>query len=126
MAPKRSAGWSTSSPARDLDGIEVERRLLYGQGHRRRLSRQRRLRKKFDGGNLLLTAGYRHRSRLDAQDRDWAVTPFESVNYGGWSGNSNLGNFVANTAAATLFHDNGCAALGGQLTITPSEPWWCR
>ena len=41
---------------------------------------------KGDSGNILLTAGYRHRSRLDAQDRNWAVAPFESPNYGGWSG----------------------------------------
>ncbi|WP_372782473.1 TonB-dependent receptor domain-containing protein [Phenylobacterium sp.] len=73
--------------------------------------------KKFDGGNLLLTAGYRHRSRLDAQDRDWAVRPFESINYGGWSGNSNPGNLVVNNAGgAQLFRDNGCNQLGGQLT----------
>ena len=92
------------SAVRDTDG-EYRGSIAYG--------------KKFDAGNILLTAGYRHRSRLDAQDRDWAVTPFESINYGGWSGNSNPGNFVANTAAgAVLFHDNGCTALGGQLTNT--------
>lgn len=71
----------------------------------------------FDGGNVLLTAGYRHRSRLDAQDRDWAVAPFESINYGGWSGNSNPGNYqINNTAGTHLFRDNGCGELGGQLT----------
>jgi iron complex outermembrane receptor protein len=74
---------------------------------------------KGDNGNILLTAGYRHRSRVDAQDRDWAIQPFESVNYGGWSGNSNPGNYVANTpAGAFLFRDNGCTELGGQLTNT--------
>ena len=73
--------------------------------------------KKFDDGNILLTAGYRHRSRLDARDRDWAIQKFESVNYGGWSGNSNPGNYLSNTpAGAFLFRDNGCTELGGQLT----------
>jgi len=74
---------------------------------------------KGDNGNILLTAGYRHRSRVDAKDRSWAIQPFESVNYGGWSGNSNPGNYVANTpAGAFLFRDNGCTELGGQLTNT--------
>ncbi|MDP3855685.1 TonB-dependent receptor domain-containing protein [Phenylobacterium sp.] len=72
-----------------------------------------------DSGNILLTAGFRHRSRVDAKDRDWAIQPFESVNYGGWSGNSNPGAYVANTpAGAFLFRDNGCAELGGVLTNT--------
>ena len=74
---------------------------------------------KGDSGNILLTAGYRHRSRLDAQDRNWAVAPFESPNYGGWSGNSNPGNYVANSVGgAFAFRDNGCAELGGVLTNT--------
>jgi iron complex outermembrane receptor protein len=92
------------SAVKDTDG-EYRASVAYG--------------KKFDSGNVLLTAGYRHRSRLDAKDRDWAVTPFESVNYGGWSGNSNPGNYVNNTTSgAHLFRDNGCTALGGQLTNT--------
>ena len=76
---------------------------------------------KGDAGNILLTAGYRHRSRLDAQDRSWAVKPFQSPFYGGWSGNSNPGNYIRNVLngpATTLFRDNGCNELGGQLTIT--------
>jgi hypothetical protein len=51
------------------------------------------------------------------------VTPFESINYGGWSGNSNPGNLVNNTVAgAHLFRDNGCNELGGQLTGTAVTP----
>ena len=75
--------------------------------------------KKMDNGNILLTAGYRHRSRLDAKDRDWAIQKFKSPNYGGFSGNSNPGNYVSNTpGGAFLFRDNGCMELGGQLTNT--------
>jgi iron complex outermembrane receptor protein len=104
---------------RDLDGFEVNTDYSYVKDTDGEYRGSIAYGKKFDGGNILLTAGYRHRSRLDAQDRDWAVTPFESVNYGGWSGNSNPGTYVANTqAGAALFHDNGCAALGGQLTNT--------
>ena len=47
----------------------------------------------FDRGNILLSAGYRVRSRLDAQDRSYAVRPFESVFYGGWSGSASPGSY---------------------------------
>jgi iron complex outermembrane receptor protein len=80
---------------------------------------------KGDRVNTLLTFGYRHRSRLDAQDRDWAVRSFQSPFSGGWSGNSNPGNYILNTPngpAATLFRDNGCNELGGQLTRTSAVP----
>lgn len=72
-----------------------------------------------DRGNILLTAGYRHRSRLDMLDRGWAKSPYEDPNYGGWTGATNPGFYVANTASlspAILFRDNGCAELGGVLT----------
>lgn len=102
---------------RDLDGFEVNADYSYVKDTDGEYRGSVAFGKKFDGGNVLLTAGYRHRSRLDAKDRDWAVTPFESINYGGWSGNSNPGNYQFSTAATThLFRDNGCTQLGGQLT----------
>jgi len=104
---------------KDLDGFEVIGDYSYVKDTDGEYRGSVAYGKKFDNGNILLTAGYRHRSRLDAKDRDWAVTPFESVNYGGWSGNSNPGNYQFNTVATTqLFRDNGCTALGGQLTNT--------
>ncbi|MFL5296826.1 MAG: TonB-dependent receptor domain-containing protein [Phenylobacterium sp.] len=104
---------------KDLDGFEVIGDYSFVKDTDGEYRASVAYGKKFDNGNVLLTAGYRHRSRLDAKDRDWAVTPFESVNYGGWSGNSNPGNYVNNTVAgAHLFRDNGCNELGGQLTNT--------
>jgi iron complex outermembrane receptor protein len=104
---------------KDLDGFEVIGDYSYVKDTDGEYRGSVAYGKKFDNGNILLTAGYRHRSRLDAKDRDWAVAPFESVNYGGWSGNSNPGNYVNNTVAgAHLFRDNGCTVLGGQLTNT--------
>jgi iron complex outermembrane receptor protein len=47
---------------------------------------------RFDNGNVLLTAGYRHRSRLDIHERDWAILPYYAGAAGGFSGNSNPGN----------------------------------
>jgi iron complex outermembrane recepter protein len=83
---------------------------------------------KLDNGNVLFTYGYRHRSRLDIRDRDWALQPFESAAYGGWSSGSNPGVYVDNTSAGTArFRDNGCAELGGVLTsggvpVGPTTP----
>ena len=104
---------------RDLDGIEVNGDYSYVKDTDGEYRGSVAFGKKFDAGNVLLTAGYRHRSRLDVHDRDWAIRPFESANYGGWSGNSNPGNYVNSTPALTpLFRDNGCNELGGQLTNT--------
>ena len=106
---------------KDLDGFEVIADYSAVQDTNGEYRGSIAYGKKWDNGNLLLTAGYRHRSRLDAQDRKWAVAPFESANYGGWSANSNPGNYQTNNAGNTpgsafLFRDNGCNELGGQLT----------
>ena len=75
---------------------------------------------------MLLSFGYRHRSRLDVHERDWAITPFYAAAAGGYSSNSNPGNYFQNlanstqAAAAYAFRDNGCAALGGTLTRVQS------
>ncbi len=102
---------------KDLDGFEFNGDYSYVQDTDGEYRASLAYGKKFDAGNILLTAGYRHRSRLDIKDRDFGILPFESPNYGGWSGNSNPGNYVASTVAgAYLFRDNGCNELGGQLT----------
>ncbi len=105
------------SAIQDTDG-DYEANLAWGMQNER--------------GNILLTAGYRHRSRLDMLDRDWARQRFEDANYGGWTGASNPGVYVANAATlspATLFRDNGCVELGGVLTngttgqpVSPGNP----
>ncbi|MDO8798779.1 TonB-dependent siderophore receptor [Phenylobacterium sp.] len=84
---------------KDSDGGDYDASIAYG--------------KIFDNGNLLLTAGYRARGRLDAQDRDYAVRPFESVFYGGWSGSASPGSYGTPSGGA-LFRDNGCNVLGSQ------------
>ena len=104
---------------KDLDGFEFNGDYSYVKDTDGEYRASLAYGKKFDAGNILLTAGYRHRSRLDIKDRDFGILPFESPNYGGWSGNSNPGNYVGSTVAGGfLFHDNGCNELGGQLTNT--------
>ena len=75
----------------------------------------------FDNGNILLSAGWQHRSELKVTDRDWAVRPFAENPEGGWSGGSSVTGFlpVAQTPtgawvpAGAGVLDAGCAPLGG-------------
>ncbi|WP_293375448.1 TonB-dependent receptor [Phenylobacterium sp. SCN 70-31] len=101
---------------RDLDGFDVEGEYSLIDGSNGDYQTNLAWGKRFDNGNVLLTAGYRHRSRLDIHDRDWALRSFDFGGYagaGGWTGASNPGLFLA---GANLFRDNGCEELGGTLT----------
>ena len=86
---------------------------------------------KADNFNVMLTAGYRHRSELAVKDRSWALrtgTAGYLVNpLGGWAGTGNPGQYQAPAAApvgspntgftsatfAAALPDIGCAANGG-------------
>jgi iron complex outermembrane receptor protein len=86
---------------------------------------------KGDRANILLSAGYRHRSELSVKSRDWALrtgtTGYLQNPLGGWAGTGNPGQYqYAATApvgsASTGFTsanfagalpDIGCAANGG-------------
>jgi iron complex outermembrane receptor protein len=110
---------------KDLNALEVEGEYTYVDGSDGDYLGNLAWGKKWDNGNVLLTAGYRHRSRLDIHERDWAIGDFASTGgyngAGGWTGAANPGFYVANSVAGTtLFRDNGCAELGGTLTNTVS------
>ena len=116
---------------RDLNGFDVEGEYTKVDGSDGDYQGSVAWGKKFDAGNILLTAGYRHRSRLDIHERDWAIQGFAtSGGYngaGGWTGAANPGFYQANVpvaqrAANPSFRDNGCAELGGTLTNTVALP----
>jgi len=75
----------------------------------------------FDHGDVLLSAGYQHRSQLKTTDRDWAIQPYLNDPEGGWSGGNAIAPFIpifqngagAWGPAAGFKLDAGCAALGG-------------
>ncbi|WP_375269359.1 TonB-dependent receptor domain-containing protein [Phenylobacterium sp.] len=106
---------------KDLDGFEVDGEYTYIDGSDGDYSLDLAWGSIFERGNVLLTAGYRHRSRLDINDRDWARTRMDAVYYGGWSGSGNPG-YYGTPGGTTFFRDNGCLELGGQLTagVTPT------
>lgn len=100
----------------DLDGIEVGAEYSEIAGSDGDYSGSLAWGTKLENGNILVAFGYRHRSRLDIHERDWAIQPFESAFYGGWTGAGNPGNYTLNNAAGTaFFRDNGCNELGGFL-----------
>ncbi len=106
----------------DLDGFELGGEYALIDGSNGDYEANAAWGRKFENGNVLLTAGYRHRSRLDIHDRDWALRGFDFGGYagaGGWTGASNPGLFLA---GANLFRDNGCAELGGVLTNNVTYP----
>ena len=109
---------------KDLDGFEVDGEYSFIDGSKGDYRVDGAWGKQFDNGNVFFTAGYRHRSRLDIHDRDWAIQSFDQAGYagaGGWTGASNPGLFLA---GANLFRDNGCEELGGTLTnnVTYQNP----
>lgn len=107
---------------KDLDGLEIDGEYSLIDGSNGDYQANAAWGRKFDNGNILLTAGYRHRSRLDVHDRDWALRDFDHGGYagaGGWTGASNPGLFLA---GANLFRDNGCEELGGVLTNNVTYP----
>jgi iron complex outermembrane receptor protein len=109
----------------DLNGFEAEGEYSHIDGSKGDYHANLAWGWKFDEGNILLTAGYRRRSRLDIHDRDWAVRPFEFGGYngsGGWTGAANPGFYQNASTATFLFRDNGCAELGGTLTNNVTFP----
>lgn len=86
----------------------------------------------FENGNILLSAGWQHRSELKVTDRDWAVRPFADNPEGGWSGGSSVTGVVPITQTATGawvpllpgITDPGCAPLGG--IVVPGAIPSCR
>jgi iron complex outermembrane receptor protein len=106
----------------DLDGLELDAEYSYIEDSDGDYSTSVAWGKRFERGNLLFAATYRHRSRLDVRDRDWALARYDDANYGGWTGAGNPGFYVNPTTGATLFRDNGCTELGGQLTDATTAP----
>lgn len=109
---------------KDLNGFEVDGEYALIDGSNGDYNANAAWGKRFENGNVLLTAGYRHRSRLDIHERDFALKPFDfagSSGAAGFTGAANPGFYVA---GATAFRDNGCAELGGTLTrsVTFTNP----
>jgi iron complex outermembrane recepter protein len=112
---------------KNLDGIEVKADYRYIDGSDGDYGGSIAFGETFDWGNILLTAGWQHRSELDATERDW---PFRGY-YGlpeSYSSGGNPSSFLptgpvgANpfTILGGVTRDAGCAPLGGTPAFTGS------
>lgn len=109
----------------DLDGLELAGQYAAVRGSDDDYEGSIAWGSKTDTGNFLIAASYRHRSRMDIRERDWAHGIYLDSGYGGWTGNSNPGNYIINTTGTTqtaFFRDNGCQELGGVLVTGTGMP----
>ncbi len=126
---------------KDLNGFEFDAQYGYVRDTTGDYEGNLAWGKKFDNGNVLLTAGYRRRSVLHTLERDWAIVPYAQDPNAGWTTTTSVvnyqtpgaTNFAAGTyigpdglpyslSAAQPIRDNGCTQLGGQLTSTAGVP----
>ena len=63
--------------------------------------------------DVLVTVGYRHRSELNAVERDFAVNTIQENPQGGFSSFGNPGVYTIPTTTPTAFVDPACQTLGG-------------
>ena len=115
----------------DLDGFEVFGQYQAIAGSDGDFDTSLAWGKKWDNANALITVGYRERSKLPIQERDWALrsgaSGFMENPLGGWASTGNPGQYnYATTAPIGLpntgftsasftggLQDIGCAANGG-------------
>ena len=132
---------------RDLEGFEVNAQYQAVSGSAGDYEGSVAWGHKGERLDVLLTAGYRHRSELSIGDRDWALRPglagYLENPLGGWSNRGNPGlyqyaaappagspdtGYSAATFAAPLL-DIGCLSSGGNpyyLTTTIVNPAGCN
>ncbi|MGE0044296.1 MAG: TonB-dependent receptor plug domain-containing protein [Hyphomonadaceae bacterium] len=101
---------------RDLDGLEVRGNYSAIEGSDGDYDAGLNWGAVFDRGNILLSAGHRHRSELDTLDRDFSSRPFTAFDpaaFGGWSSFSNPGPYAIDTGITQRFLDPACTELSG-------------
>jgi iron complex outermembrane receptor protein len=132
---------------RDVDGIEANVDYRYIDGSDGDYTADVMWGTTFDRGNLLAIAGYQHRSRLNAREREWSQTEFlENRSTTNWAQSGSPGSYVFQTAggatvtpartptsdvqmsATGLVRDPACTALGGFAgwSATPSPSCYMR
>jgi iron complex outermembrane receptor protein len=75
-----------------------------------------------DNFNWLLSAGFQHRSELDALDREFTQTEYVENPEGGWTAAGSPGSLLYFSPGATLRRDAGCAPLGGYPGFSGTTP----
>lgn len=108
---------------RDLDGFDVGGQYRYVPGSNGDYEVHAAYGWQGNDSNILIAAGYQHRSELSVLDRDWSYLP-RDVNPTSYSILGNPGIIVPVNAfglptAGGLVRDSNCAALGGEDAFGP-------
>lgn len=69
--------------------------------------------KKWDHGDMLVSVGWQHRSKLSVAERDWASRPYLSNPEAGWSAAGSPSTFIPAASSTNALRDPACAGLGG-------------
>jgi len=69
--------------------------------------------KVWDNGNVLVSVGWQHRSKLSVADRAWANRPYLSNPEAGWSAAGNPSTFIPLASTTSGMRDPACAGVGG-------------
>jgi iron complex outermembrane receptor protein len=69
--------------------------------------------KVWDNGNVLVSAGWQHRSKLSVAERSWANTPYLSNPEAGWSAAGSPSTFIPLASTTSGMRDPACAGLSG-------------
>ncbi len=69
--------------------------------------------KVWDNGNVLVSAGWQHRSKLSVAQRSWANTPYLNNPEAGWSAAGSPSTFIPLASTTSAMRDPACAGLGG-------------
>ncbi|MDZ4866108.1 MAG: TonB-dependent receptor [Alphaproteobacteria bacterium] len=75
-----------------------------------------------DNFNWLLSAGFQHRSELNALDREFTQTEYVENPEGGWTAAGSPGSLLYFSPGTTLRRDAGCASLGGYPGFSGTTP----
>jgi iron complex outermembrane receptor protein len=104
-----------------FDGLEVSGDYRYVDGSNGDYTANAIYGKTFDNAEILVSAGYQHRSQLKTTDRDWSYLPYLE-NPSGWSVLGQPPSFLPLSAAGTptagVTRDPNCAAVGGFAGFT--------
>lgn len=99
---------------RDFEGMSLEASYNYIDGSDGDYTANGAYGHKGENWDMLFAAGYRHRSPLSTQDRDFISADPRRNPQGGFSGAANPGTFIIGpiTAPTGTFQDPACAELG--------------
>ncbi|HEX7886659.1 MAG TPA: TonB-dependent receptor [Phenylobacterium sp.] len=109
----------------NFDGLEVSGDYRYVDGSKGDYTFNAVYGKSYGNADLLLSAGYQHRSELEITDRDWSPLPYLK-NPSGWSVLGQPPAFLPVSATGTptagVTRDANCASVGGFAGFTGATP----